>query len=222
MLRTATFQLDDDCFEMVVASHPALLDRCGRRTLGSSLNPVAGAGMPGVQRLQFLLSESPWEAEQVNDRRLELPCEQPATAPHDGGVIVIDDSGDRKDGTATAHVGRQRLGRYGKTCRSPRYGSPLLPRCRLSADGAPDSSTHGQQRRSRSGQYLSTAHIGEDIHCSTEDLTPSIWEFEESQSLDQKREIDISAEMNLLTSCDLCMGSRFSGRVDKVLENDEF
>ncbi|MFC5150031.1 transposase [Streptomyces aureoversilis] len=28
---------------------------------------------------------------------------------------MIDDSGDRKDGTATAHVGRQWLGRYGKT-----------------------------------------------------------------------------------------------------------
>jgi hypothetical protein len=77
--------------------------------------PVAGAGMPGVQRLQFFLSESPWEAEQVNDRRLELLREQPATAPHDGGVIVIDDSGDRKDGTATAHVGRQWLGLLGKT-----------------------------------------------------------------------------------------------------------
>jgi SRSO17 transposase len=30
-------------------------------------------------------------------------------------VLVIDDSGDRKDGTATAHVGHQRLGRSGKT-----------------------------------------------------------------------------------------------------------
>ncbi|MFK4273179.1 transposase [Streptomyces milbemycinicus] len=77
--------------------------------------PVAGAGMPGVQRLQFFLSESPWEVEQVNDRRLELLREESATAPHDGGVIVIDDSGDRKDGTATAHVGRQWLGRLGKT-----------------------------------------------------------------------------------------------------------
>jgi DDE superfamily endonuclease len=30
-------------------------------------------------------------------------------------VLVIDDSGDRKDGTKTAHVGHQYLGRYGKT-----------------------------------------------------------------------------------------------------------
>ena len=39
----------------------------------------------------------------------------PATAPHGGGVLVIDDSGDRKDGTKTAHVGLECLGRYGKT-----------------------------------------------------------------------------------------------------------
>ncbi|MET8030783.1 transposase [Streptomyces avermitilis] len=77
--------------------------------------PVAGARMPGVQRLRFFLSESPWEAERVNDRRLELLREEPATAPpHDGGVIVIDDSGVRKDGTATANVGWQWLGRLGK------------------------------------------------------------------------------------------------------------
>ncbi|MFM9458434.1 transposase [Streptomyces europaeiscabiei] len=76
---------------------------------------MAGAGKPGLQRLQFFLSESPWEAEQINDRRLELLREEPATAPHDGGVIVIDDSGDRKDGTASVNVGRQWLGRLGKT-----------------------------------------------------------------------------------------------------------
>ncbi|MEV7196295.1 transposase [Streptomyces sp. NPDC093510] len=94
---------------------PAPRERNETITCLAGAEPVAGAGMPGVQRLQFFLSESPWEAEQVNDRRPELPREQPATAPHDGGVIVIDDSADRKDGTATAHVGRQRLGRLGKT-----------------------------------------------------------------------------------------------------------
>ena len=47
---------------------------------------------------------------------LELLLADPATAPHGGGVLVIDDSGDRKDGTKTAHVGHQwRAGRYGKT-----------------------------------------------------------------------------------------------------------
>jgi hypothetical protein len=68
-----------------------------------------------VQRLQFFLSESRWDPERVNARRLELLLADPATAPHDAGVLVIDDSGDRKDGTKTAHVGHQWLGRYGKT-----------------------------------------------------------------------------------------------------------
>src|SRR5215469_13435361 len=77
--------------------------------------PVTGSKLPAVQRLQFFLSESVWEPEAVNARRLELLRADPATAPHGGGVLVIDDSGDRKDGTKTAHVGRQWLGRYGKT-----------------------------------------------------------------------------------------------------------
>src|SRR5258707_4814192 len=77
--------------------------------------PVTGAQHPAVQRLQFFLSESRWDPERVNTRRLELLRADPATAPHGGGVLVIDDSGDRKDGIKTAHVGHQYLGRYGKT-----------------------------------------------------------------------------------------------------------
>jgi SRSO17 transposase len=77
--------------------------------------PVAGAQHRAVQRLQFFLSESRWDAEQVNARRLALLLADPQTAPHGGGVLVIDDSGDRKDGAKTAHVGHQWLGRYGKT-----------------------------------------------------------------------------------------------------------
>ncbi len=77
--------------------------------------PVTGSKLPAVQRLQFFLSESVWDPEAVNARRLELLRAGPATAPHGGGVLVIDDSGDRKDGVKTAHVGRQWLGRYGKT-----------------------------------------------------------------------------------------------------------
>jgi SRSO17 transposase len=76
--------------------------------------PVVGAQLPSVQRLQFFLSESPWEAEAVNRQRLELVVTDPATAPHEAGVLVIDDSGDRKAGTKTAHVARQYLGSLGK------------------------------------------------------------------------------------------------------------
>src|SRR5918992_1153150 len=76
--------------------------------------PVVGAQAPSVQRLQFFLSESSWDAEAINRRRLELLMMDPATAPHAGGVLVIDDSGDRKAGTKTAHVARQYLGSIGK------------------------------------------------------------------------------------------------------------
>lgn len=77
--------------------------------------PVREAQHRAVQRLQFFLTESVWDPEKVNARRLELLLADAVTAPHAGGVLVIDDSGDRKDGTATAYVGRQWLGRYGKT-----------------------------------------------------------------------------------------------------------
>ncbi|MFF0630285.1 transposase [Streptomyces sp. NPDC004296] len=90
-------------------------DRNKTITCLAGAEPVTGAGLPTVQRLQFFLSETAWDAGKVSDRRLELLREQPETTPHDSGVIDIDDSGDRKDGTATAHVGRQWLGRWGKT-----------------------------------------------------------------------------------------------------------
>ncbi|WP_326824248.1 transposase [Streptosporangium sp. NBC_01756] len=67
-----------------------------------------------MQRLQFFLSESPWDHEKVNAQRLELLRADPATAPHAGGVLAIDDTGDRKDGTATAHTAHQYPGSVGK------------------------------------------------------------------------------------------------------------
>jgi hypothetical protein len=90
-------------------------DRNKTLTCLAGAEPVAGAQHPAVQRLQWFVSESRWDPDRVNERRLQLLLADPATAPHTGGVLVVDDSGDRKDGTATAHVGRQWLGRIGKT-----------------------------------------------------------------------------------------------------------
>jgi len=93
-----------------------LLPRDRNKTLTclAGTEPVVGAQHAAVQRLQFFLSESTWDGEQGNARRLELLLADSATAPHDGGVLVIDDSGDRKDGSATAHVGKQYLDSVGK------------------------------------------------------------------------------------------------------------
>ncbi|MGW2864504.1 IS701 family transposase [Streptomyces sp. NPDC001205] len=90
-------------------------DRNKTLTCLAGAGPVLGAGLPSVQRPQYFLSESHWDSDQINARRLELLRTDPALAPHGAGVLIIDDSGDRKDGTATAHVGRQWLGRLGKT-----------------------------------------------------------------------------------------------------------
>jgi DDE superfamily endonuclease len=77
--------------------------------------PVVQASHPAVQRLQYFISESPWDAEKINDRRIQLLTAQAATRPHERGVLVVDDTGDRKDGHAMAHVARQYLGSVGKT-----------------------------------------------------------------------------------------------------------
>jgi SRSO17 transposase len=65
--------------------------------------------------LQWFLSESGWDSEEINERRLELLLEDPATAANDKGVLVIDEPGDRKWGKHTAHVSRQWLVNIGKT-----------------------------------------------------------------------------------------------------------
>jgi DDE superfamily endonuclease len=73
-------------------------DRNKALTALAGAEPVTGAAHRAVQRLQFFLSESLWDPEQVNARRLELLRAGPATAPHGGGGPVIDDSGDCKGG----------------------------------------------------------------------------------------------------------------------------
>jgi DDE superfamily endonuclease len=130
-----------------------LLPRDRHKTLTglAGAEPVSGAQHREVQRLQWFLSESAWDHEQVNQRRVQLLCQEPATAPHDGGALVVDDTGDRKDGTRTAHVARQYLGSVGKVdngiVASPACGPtsaaigrsmPSLTPC-LAASGIPGS-----------------------------------------------------------------------------------
>ena len=50
----------------------------------------------------------------------------PETASREGGVLVIDDSGDGKDGTKTAYVGRRWAG---PAYESPATAWPPGPRC---------------------------------------------------------------------------------------------
>jgi SRSO17 transposase len=127
-----------------------LLPRARNKTLTAlaDAEPVVGAQHRQVQRLQWFLSESAWDHEQINQQRIELLQADPATAAHAHGALVIDDTGDRKDGSATAHVARQYLGSVGKTdngivavtslwadagCYWPVHAMPYTPASRLAA-----------------------------------------------------------------------------------------
>jgi SRSO17 transposase len=92
-------------------------DRNKTLTALADAEPIVGAQHREAQRLQYFLSESVWDAEAVNQVRVRLLREDTLTRPHPGGVLVIDDTGDRKDGPAMAHVARQYLGSVGKTDR---------------------------------------------------------------------------------------------------------
>jgi hypothetical protein len=93
-----------------------LLPRDRNKTLTglAGTEPVVGAQAAPVQRLQFFLSESSWDAAVVNTRRLEALWALDALRPHSQGVLIVDDTGDRKAGSHTAHVARQYLGSIGK------------------------------------------------------------------------------------------------------------
>ena len=94
-----------------------LLPRDRNKTLTALVGaePITQAQTAPVQQLQFFLSEADWDAEAVTTRRIERLRDDPLTAPHAEGALVIDETGVRKDGTHTAHVGYQYLGTIGKT-----------------------------------------------------------------------------------------------------------
>jgi SRSO17 transposase len=93
-----------------------LLSAERNKTLTALANtePVVGAQRKEAQGLQWFLSESSWNPEELNRHRMDLMLEDPKRAPKGSGVLVIDETGDRKDGKATAHVGKQYLGGIGK------------------------------------------------------------------------------------------------------------
>ncbi|WP_371524842.1 transposase [Streptomyces sp. NBC_01283] len=61
-----------------------LLPRDRNKTLTclAGTEPVVGAQYAAVQRLQFFLSESTWDQDAINARRLQLLLADPATSPH--------------------------------------------------------------------------------------------------------------------------------------------
>ena len=64
----------------------------------ANTEPVVGAQHRRAQGLQWFLSESSWEPKAINGERLRLLRSDATSAPHGRGVLVIDESGDRKEG----------------------------------------------------------------------------------------------------------------------------
>jgi hypothetical protein len=80
----------------------------------ANTEPITGAQKAAAQKLQWFLSESSWDPDVVNERRLQVVMTDPQLKPHAQGALVIDETGDRKWGTKTAFVGKQYLGSIGK------------------------------------------------------------------------------------------------------------
>ena len=72
------------------------MERAKTLTGLANTEPVVGAQHPAAQRLQWFLSESTWDPALVNQRLVALLHQQAHTAMHQRGVLVIDETGDRK------------------------------------------------------------------------------------------------------------------------------
>src|SRR5262249_16745900 len=92
-----------------------LLPRDRTKTLTALVGaePITQAQTAPVQQLQVFLTEAEWDAEQVTSPQIALLRDEPLTAPHAQGALVLEETGVRTDGTHTAHVGSQSLGTSG-------------------------------------------------------------------------------------------------------------
>lgn len=67
------------------------------------------------QSLHHFLHDSPWDASALNERRLALWQARSDLAPHARGVLVVDETGDRKRGHGIVLAAQQYIGRVGHT-----------------------------------------------------------------------------------------------------------
>ncbi len=89
-----------------------LLGESERKNLAQiASNTVDGS----YNSLRHFLNDAPWEETGLNNRRLEVMHSCRQTKIQRGFTLIVDDSGHRKSGDATASVGRQYIGEIGKT-----------------------------------------------------------------------------------------------------------
>jgi len=89
-----------------------LLGESSRKNLYQMASDAVGVT---YHRLHHFLTEAPWSALEVNERRLGVMNQCSQTKISRGFTLIVDDSGHRKSGNFTAGVGRQYIGEMGKT-----------------------------------------------------------------------------------------------------------
>src|SRR5215813_11965126 len=89
-----------------------LLPREHNKTLTTLAALVPGAER---QRLHHFLHDAPWEHAALNARRLASWRAHPVLGPHPGGVLIVDETGDRKRGHGIALAALQYIGKLGHT-----------------------------------------------------------------------------------------------------------
>jgi SRSO17 transposase len=89
-----------------------LLGESERKNLSQMASNAVGVT---YHRLHHFLTEAPWSAPEVNERRLQVMNKCSQTKISRGFTLILDDSGHRKSGNFTEGVGRQYIGEIGKT-----------------------------------------------------------------------------------------------------------
>jgi SRSO17 transposase len=103
-----------ECFRRYLEGLLLPSERNKTLTALAHTEPGVGAQQPRAQQLQWFLSEANWDLAALTRRRIAALRAEPVTAPNADGVLIVDETGDRKDGSKTAHVGRQYLANLGK------------------------------------------------------------------------------------------------------------
>ena len=94
-----------ECFKYL---HLGMISEIKRKTLPAIARAV---GLADSQSLHHFLSKSPWDVEQLRNRRLQLLLKALNGASF---ILFIDETGDKKKGTTTDYVDRQYIGNLGK------------------------------------------------------------------------------------------------------------
>ena len=88
-----------------------LLSEVHRKNITAIAESTVGCG---YVNLHHFLHNAPWDADILNDKRIEIAWQHKNTRPQVGYRLVLDDSGHRKSGSHTDGVARQYIGQIGK------------------------------------------------------------------------------------------------------------